>query len=75
MDNGQKMFRDFFMNMVQEGKETEAEIVLSEGFEKQKNGNFNADYLKEIMPKYYALIKPEYTEQLKQAMEHFSSNL
>lgn len=74
MNNGQKMFHDFFMNMVQEGKETEAEKALAESFEKQNNGTFNADYLKSIMPKYFSLIKPECTEQLKKAMEHFASN-
>lgn len=73
MNNGQKMFHDFFMNMVQEGKEAEAESALAESFEKQDNGTFNADYLNSIMPKYYELIKPECTEQLKKAMEQFAS--
>lgn len=74
MNNGQKMFHDFFMNMVQEGKEVEAEKALSESFEKQDNGTFDAEYFKGIMPKYFSLIKPECTEQLKKAMEHFASN-
>lgn len=75
MNAGQKMFHDFFMNMVIEGKEDEAEKTLSESFEKQENGTFNAEYLESIMSKYYSLIKPECTEQLKKAMEHFASNL
>lgn len=73
MNNGQKMFHDFFMNMVKEGNEQEAEKALAESFEKQENGTFNAEYLQSIMPKYYSLIKPECTEQLKKAMEHFAS--
>lgn len=73
MNVGQKMFHDFFMNIVKEGNEQEAEKVLAESFEKQADGSFNAEYLKNAMPKYYSLIKPECTEQLKKAMEHFSS--
>lgn len=74
MNDGQKMFHDFFMNMVQEGKEEEAEQALAESFEKQNKGTFNKEYLDSIMPKYYSLIQPECTEQLKKAMEHFASN-
>lgn len=75
MNAGQKMFYEFFMKMVKEGNEEEARKALSESFDKQADGTFNADYLKSIMPKYYSLIKPECTEQLKKAMEHFASNL
>lgn len=75
MNPGQKMFHDFFMNMVEEGKEEEAEKALAESFAKQADGTFDEAYLKSIMPKYFSLIKPECTEQLKKAMEHFASNL
>lgn len=36
-----KCFTIFFMNMVQEGKEVEAEKALSESFGKQDNGTFD----------------------------------
>lgn len=75
MNPGQKMFHDFFMKMVKEGFEDEAEKALAESFKKQENGTFDAKYLASIMPKYYSLIKPECTEQLKKAMENFASKL
>lgn len=75
MNPGQKMFHDFFMNLVKEGNEDEAEKALAESFEKQADGTFTAAYLESIMPKYYSLIRPECTEQLKKAMEHFAAHL
>lgn len=75
MNNHQKMFHDFFMNMVMPGKEEEAEAVLAAGFKKQDEGAFNAEYFKSVAPKYFELIKPECADQLKKAMAHFSSNL
>lgn len=75
MNEKQKMFHDFFMSMVQAGKEAEAEEVLAAGFEKQNEGTFDAAYLQSVMSRYYALIRPECVEQLKKAMEHFASQL
>lgn len=75
MNDKQKMFYDFFMKMVQSGKEEEAEKVLAKGFKKQDEGTFDANYLQSVMNKYYELIRPECTEQLKKAMAHFSSQL
>lgn len=75
MNPGQKMFYDFFMNMVQDGKEEESKKALQESFERQANGTFNAEYMQSIMPKYFSLIKPECKEQLKQAMTSFASKL
>lgn len=75
MNDGQKMFHDFFLSMVKEGNEKEAEKALAECFERQDNGTFNAEYLAGIAPKLFSLIQPECTEQLKKAMGHFSSNL
>lgn len=75
MNPKQKMFHDFFMAMVQGGKGAEAEELLQTGFRKQDEGTFNAAFLQEVMPKYYALIKPECIDQLKKAMSHFASQL
>lgn len=63
------------MNMVKEGKQDEAETVLAAGFQKQDEGTFDAAYLQAVMEKYYELIRPECTEQLKQAMAHFASQM
>lgn len=75
MNAKQKMFHDFFMGMVQNGKENEAEELLLTGFKKQDEGAFDAAFLMGVMPKYYAVIKPECVEQLKKAMSHFASQL
>jgi hypothetical protein len=75
MNQGQQFFYNFFMERVMEGKEEEAKAVLNAGFQKQEEGTFDAAYLNEVMPKYFELIKPEFVEDLKQAMAHFGSNL
>ena len=75
MNQGQQFFYNFFMERVIEGKEEEAKTVLNNGFQKQEEGTFDAAYLNEVMPKYFDLIKPEFAEDLKQAMAHFGSNL
>lgn len=75
MNNGQKLFHDFFMSMVQEGKEEEAEAVLAAGFRKQDEGTFDAEYLQSVMDKYYALIKPEDMEKMKEVMAQFAAKL
>ncbi len=75
MNPGQEMFYNFFMQRVAEGKEEEAKALLNAGFEKQANGTFDAEYLKEAMPKYFELIKPEFIKDLQDAMTHFGGNL
>lgn len=75
MNNGQKMFHDFFMSMVIEGKEQEAETLLATGFQKQSEGTFNQEFLSSVMAQYFALIRPECHEQLKKAMAQFASKL
>lgn len=75
MNEMQKKFHDFFMSMVEENKKAEAERTLSEAFKKQDEGTFDAAYMQTIVPKYFSLVRPECVEQLKKAMEHFSSTL
>jgi len=75
MNQGQELFFNFFMERVAEGKEEEAKALLNAGFEKQEEGTFDADYLEKVMPKYFELIKPEFVQDLQQAMSHFGSNL
>lgn len=75
MNDKQKMFHDFFMAMVQEDKKKEAGETLAVAFKKQDDGTFDAAYMQTIIPKYFSLIRPECTEQLKNAMKHFSSTL
>ncbi len=75
MNPGQKMFYDFFMERTQGDKIEAAKILLEEGFVRQDKGTFDKAYLDEVMPRYFELIKPDAVEELKEAMNNFSSRL
>lgn len=75
MAQGQEMFYDFFMERVKNGREDEAKALLEGAFARQAAGTFDIAYLQEKMPQYFALLKPEAIEEVKQAMEHFASTL
>jgi hypothetical protein len=75
MNPEQKMFYNFFMERVKEDKKDEAKALLEESFARQDAGTFDKAYFQEMMPKYFAVIKPDAIEELKQAMEHFASSL
>lgn len=75
MNDKQKMFHDFFMAMVREEKRAEAEALLTEAFQRQDAGRFDAAYMQSLVPKYFSVIRPECTQQLQKAMQHFSSAL
>ncbi|WP_242973433.1 hypothetical protein [Clostridium thermosuccinogenes] len=63
------------MERVKEDKKDEAKALLEESFARQDAGTFDKAYFQEMMPKYFAVIKPDAIEELKQAMEHFASSL
>lgn len=69
------MFYNFFMERVKDGKEDEDKALLEEAFTRQAEGTFGKSYLQETMSQYFALLKPEAIEEVKQAMEHFASAL
>jgi hypothetical protein len=75
MNQGQEMFHNFFIERAKDDKKEEAKKLLMEGFARQDAGTFDKEYLQEIMPQYFAVIKTEAVEELKQAMEHFASRL
>lgn len=75
MNPGQEMFFNFFMERTKEDKNEEAKALLESGFEKQEAGTFTKEYFEEVMPKYFELIRPEATEELKEAMAHFASRM
>lgn len=75
MNPGQEMFYNFFMERARDDKKAEARALLEESFTKQAAGTFDKGYLDQIMPKFFAVVKPEAAEELKEAMEHFSSKL
>lgn len=75
MEDGQKMFEEFYMRMVAEGKEEEAQVLLKEGFDKQAKGEFNREYFDSVQDKYYELIREEEKESLKQALDGFTQGI
>lgn len=75
MNAGQKMFHDFYLSLVQEGKEEAAEALLAESFAKQSEGSFDAAYFLSVKDTYFTLIKPEHSEKLAEAMQSFSKRL
>ena len=75
MNQGQQMFYNFFMERAKDDKKEEAKGLLEEGFARQAAGTFDREYLLQVMPRYFEVIKPEAVEELKQAMEHFGSTL
>jgi hypothetical protein len=70
-NEGQKKFFDFILERVQNEKEEEAKALLEESFSKQADGTFTAEYSQEIIPKYIAILKPEYVEEVKNIMINF----
>lgn len=75
MNPGQEQFYNFFIERTMDDKKEEAKELLMEGFAKQAEGTFDRQYFEEVKPKYFALIKSECIEEVKAAMEHFSSRL
>lgn len=75
MNQGQEMFYNFFMERVKDDKKEEAKSLLEDSFARQDAGTFDRAFFQEIMPKYYAIVKPEALEDVKEAMKHFASRL
>lgn len=75
MEKGQNQFFDWILERAQDGKQEELIELLKHNFEQQNNGTFNQDELAESTNKMFSLIKPEYIDELKQAMEHFKGNM
>lgn len=75
MNPGQKMFYDFFIERAKDDKKEAAGKLLDDCFAKQDAGTFDRKYFEEIMPKFYDLVKPEATDELKAAMDNFASRL
>lgn len=75
MNKGQEMFYDFFMERAKDDKKEEAKALLEDSFARQAAGTFNLEYLSELQPKMFEVVKPEAIEELKQAMSHFASTM
>lgn len=75
MNQGQELFYNFFIERVKEDKKEEAKSLLEDSFAKQAEGTFDMAYFQEIMPKFFAIVKPEAVEEVKAAMDSFASRL
>lgn len=75
MNPGQKIFYDFIMERVQEGKAEEAQALLEESFARQAAGTLDREYFREIASKILSLVKPRAAEEVRAAMEDFGSRL
>ncbi len=75
MNQGQKMFYDFFIERTRDDKKAEAKLLLENGFAKQADSTFDKAYLDEVTPKYFELIKSEAVDELKAAMANFAARL
>ncbi|MDV4150900.1 hypothetical protein R0131_08635 [Clostridium sp. AL.422] len=75
MNQGQELFYNFFIERAMDDRKEEAKSLLEESFAKQAAGTFDMTYFQEIMPRFFAVIKPEALEEVKNSMNHFASRL
>jgi hypothetical protein len=71
VNEGQTKFYYFILERVQDDKKAEAQALLGESFTKQADGTFTPEYIRTFIPKMLALLKPEYTEEVKSIMTNF----
>lgn len=75
MEKGQNQFFTWILERAREGKEAELSALLKENFAQQQAGVFDADALAESGKRILELIKPEYVDEFKKAMEHFGKSM
>jgi len=73
MDDKQKMFHDFVMNLVQPGKEEEAEAILTESFGKQDEGTMESANVEDVINQLTPLLRPEGVQDLEKAAAGFKA--
>lgn len=71
---GQEKFLSFILQRVQDGKEEEAKVILTENFRKQDEGTFSQSDIKQFVPKMISLIKPEKLEEIQAIVKQFSGS-
>lgn len=75
MNPGQEMFYNFFVERARDDKKEAAKLLLEDCFGQQNAGTFTRERFDEVMPKFFAIVKPEAMDELKAAMESFASRL
>ncbi len=71
MHEGQEKFYNFILERVKEEKLEEAKALLLEGFEKQADNTFNADYMASYISKMTSLLKDEHVDEVAGIMSQF----
>lgn len=59
MNEMQATFYNYIMSIVMDDKKEEMEKIVQTSFQKQAEGTFTLDYIKEIAPTMMTIIKPE----------------
>lgn len=75
MNPGQKQFFDYIMDRTLAGKEEAMKSLLAEGFIKQDDSTFTAEYLREFTPRMLALLQEEHVEEVKKLTAQFGSRV
>jgi len=74
MNPGQKKFKAFILERVNEDRVEEAKALLAESFKKQDERSFNQAYLKErFMPKMAGMLRPDAVEEVVEIMKDFGT--
>ena len=71
MNQGQEKFFGFIMERIAEENQGEAQELLSESFEEQENGTFNAECMATFTPRILQLIKQDFVEEVKEVMSRY----
>lgn len=72
MEQGQLQFQEFILTRVSKEHISIAKQLLVEGFQKQAEGTFNDEYLKEYITKMAPLLKKENQEEVMNIMKNYS---
>ena len=72
MEQGQLQFQEFILTRVSEEHISIAKQLLVEGFQKQAEGTFNDEHLKEYITKMTPLLKKENQEEVLNIMKNYS---
>jgi len=72
---GQEKFLDFIVKMVKDEYKDTVKELMTENFKKQDDGTFSHEDMVDTQGKLMKMLKPESVEEVKQAMQHFASQM
>ena len=74
MNQGQEQFLNFILDRVKADKKEEAETILTECFQRQTAGTFDANFLAEISPKIIETLKEDKKDEVMGIMTKFGAS-